>query len=184
MTARLGGEFRVALLRGINLGSSNRLPMPALVAMFEAAGCVDVRHYIQSGNIVFRANEKLGARLGSLIAKRIAADYGYDVPVILRSAAELREVLRVNPFLDRGTEGKTLHVAFLAAEPDPARVSALDAKRSPPDSFAVVGREIYLYCPNGVGQTKLTNAYFDAKLGTTSTMRNWNTVQKLVAMME
>ncbi|WP_394835144.1 DUF1697 domain-containing protein [Pendulispora rubella] len=183
MTAR-AGEFRVALLRGINLGSSNRLPMPALVAMFEAAGCADVRHYIQSGNIVFRALATVAARLSARIAKHIAPDFGYDVPVILRTEAELRQVLRVNPFLDRGTDGKTLHVAFLAAEPDSARVSSLDAKRSPPDSFAVLGREIFLLCPNGVGQTKLSNAYFDAKLATTSTMRNWNTVQKLVAMME
>lgn len=183
MTVR-PAEFRVALLRGINLGSSNRLPMPALVAMFEAAGCADVRHYIQSGNVVFRAPAAVTARLSAQIAKRIKADFGYDVPVILRTATELREVLRVNPFLDRASDGKVLHVAFLAHEPEAARTSALDPKRSPPDSFAVIGREIYLHCPNGVAQTKLSNAYFDSKLATTSTMRNWNTVQKLAAMME
>jgi uncharacterized protein (DUF1697 family) len=77
-----------------------------------------------------------------------------------------------------------LHVAFLAATPGPSKIAALDPNRSPPDEFAVHGREIYLRLPNGVARTKLTNAHFDSKLGTTSTLRNWRTVVKLVDLID
>jgi uncharacterized protein (DUF1697 family) len=102
--------------------------------------------------------------------------------VVTRTAGELRGVLRGNPFLRAGAEAETLHVMFLADRPTPARVAALDSRRSPPDEFEVKGREVYLRLPNGGARTKLTNAYFDAKLATTSTVRNWRTVLKLVEM--
>ena len=73
-------------------------------------------------------------------------------------------------------------MAFLEATPDPANVDALDPDRSPGDEFAVLGREVYLHCPNGMARTKLTNAYFDSRLATTSTMRNWKTVLKLLEL--
>jgi uncharacterized protein (DUF1697 family) len=90
--------------------------------------------------------------------------------------------VRGNPFLEAGADIGTLHVAILADAPAAAKVKALDPDRSPPDAFAVRGREIYLQCPNGYGRTKLTNAYFDSKLATTSTVRNWRTVLKLVEL--
>jgi uncharacterized protein (DUF1697 family) len=170
----------VALLRGINVGGKNKLPMADLAAIFTGAGCADVRTFIQSGNVLFTAAPKTAERLPSLVAQRIADRFGYRVPVVLRTAGELREVARQNPFLDAGAEPAALHVAFLADLPDPGDVAALDPKRSPPDSFRVRGREIYLCLPSGMARTRLTNSYFDSRLSTISTMRNWQTVLKLV----
>ncbi len=175
-------DFYVALLRGINVGGKNKLPMADLAAMFDGAGCSDVKTYIQSGNVIFRATEVRASRIHGVITKSIADRFGLRVPVIMRQAAELHAVARGNPFLHAGADPETLHVIFLADRPDAAKVKALDPKRSPPDAFEVRGREIYLRCPNGAARTKLTNDYFDTRLATTSTMRNWRTVLKLVEM--
>lgn len=158
--------------------------MKDLVAMFENAGCVRTRHYIQSGNVVFDAGAALGAKIGPLVQAAIEKDFGLRVPVVIRSEKELRAVAAGNPFLAAGAEPDALHVMFLADAPAKTAVAALDPDRSPPDAFVVKGREIYLSCPNGVGRTKLTNVWFDAKLGTTSTGRNWRTVLELTAMCD
>jgi uncharacterized protein (DUF1697 family) len=173
----------VALLRGINVGGKNLLPMKDLAAMFVAAECADVVTYIQSGNVVFRAEGKVVAGLGAEIANQIETRFGLRVPVVLRTAAEINAVIRGNPFLKAGVSEETLHVCFLADQPGKDLVAGLDAGRSAPDVFAVVGREIYMQLVNGVSGTKLTNAYFDSKLKTVSTIRNWRTVLKLAEML-
>ena len=175
-------DLHVALLRGINLGGKNRLPMKDLAAMFEGAGCRSVGTYIQSGNVVFEASPALARRIPTLVEKAILERFGYRIPIVTRTGGELRKVVRGNPFLRRGADAGTLHVAFLAGAPAAGKVKALDPNRSPPDAFAVRGREIYLHCPNGFARTKLTNAYFDSKLGTTSTVRNWKTVEALLEL--
>ena len=173
----------VALLRGINVGGKNMLPMKELAAMFAKAGCEDVVTYIQSGNVVFRAADKVVVGLGERIAKRVEAQFGIRVPVVLRSAAEVDAVVRRNPLLKVATNAEMLHVCFLGDQPGKDLVAGLDAGRSSPDVFVVVGREIYMQLVNGMARTKLTNAYFDSKLKTVSTMRNWRTVLKLAAML-
>ena len=170
----------VALLRGINVGGKNKLPMRDLAAMFTEAGCTEVRTYIQSGNVVFSATPMCVKQLPDVISQRIAERFGFRAPVILRTADEFRRVVTGNPFLKSDADAGPLHVAFLADLPDPRRVAALDPKRSPGDYLKVRGREIYLCLPNGVAGTKLSNAYFDSTLATTSTIRNWRTVLKLV----
>lgn len=172
----------VALLRGINVGGRHKLPMNNLLALFEDAGCRAARSYIQSGNVVFEAPAALVRRVPTLIAAAIAGEFGFEVPVVMRTAAELRKVVVDNPFARAGVDPATLAVAFLADRPTKARVARLDPKRSPSDEFIVRGREIYLRMPNGVARSKLTNAYFDATLGTTSTARNWNTTRKLLEL--
>ena len=172
----------VALLRGINVGGKNKLLMRDLSSMFVEAGCEDVRTYIQSGNVVFRAGSALAGRVPGLISEAIAARFGYRVPVVTRTAAELATTLRANPFLGRGADARQLHVGFLADRPEAAAVDALDPDRSPPDEFRVFGREVYSYCPQGFAATKLTTRYFESNLSTTMTARNWKTVLKLHEM--
>jgi len=172
----------VALLRGINLGGKNKLPMRELAAMFDDAGCGEVRTYIQSGNVVFDATARVAKTIPVAVAAAIRARFKLEVPVLVRTAAEMEAVVRDNPFLARGADVDTLHVMFLAGEPSAAQVAALDPARSPGDSFEVRGREVYLALPNGVARSKLTNAWFDSKLGTISTGRNWRTVQKLLEL--
>src|SRR5689334_522218 len=116
----------LALLRGINVGGKNRLPMKDLSRLVAEAGGEGVATYIQSGNVLFDAPKSLAARLPTLIADRIAADFGHRTPVVLRTAEELRRAVASNPFLAEGVAEDTLHVSFLADLPDPARVSALD----------------------------------------------------------
>ncbi|MDB5218123.1 MAG: hypothetical protein JWO86_6050, partial [Myxococcaceae bacterium] len=153
-------------------------------AMFERSGCATTRHYIQSGNVVFEAPTALAAKIPVVVQAAIEKAFKMRVPVLVRSAKELRAVVAGNPFVAAGADLETLHVMFLADAPAKSAVAALDPDRSPPDTFVVKGREIYLACPNGVGRTKLSNAWFDAKLGTTSSGRNWRTVLKLVAMCD
>jgi uncharacterized protein (DUF1697 family) len=169
----------VALLRGINVGGKNKLPMKELTGLFEEVGCDRVRTYIQSGNVVYRAGSHLTKVVPAAVTAFIERDFGYAVPVVTRTAAELAAVVEENPFLDRGADPKTLHVAFLEAKPSVAQVGKLDPERSPGDEFVVSGREVYLHCPNGMARTKYTNAYLDSTLDTVSTMRNWNTVNVL-----
>jgi uncharacterized protein (DUF1697 family) len=183
VTTKKSTGRHVALLRGINVGGKNKLPMKQLVALFETAGCSDVRSYIQSGNVVFTADAALARRIASHIAAAIHDRHGLTVPVVMRSAEELQAVASGNPFLGAGVDPKQLHVGFLAEEPSRSAIAALDPDRSPPDRFELRGRELYLHCPNGMARTKLTNAYFDAKLATTSTMRNWRTVLKVREML-
>ncbi len=178
----LGDDVFVALLRGINVGGANRLPMRELQALLGALGCREVRTYIQSGNAVFVAPTEQAAQLPGLISEAIGARSGLAVPVVLRRAAELAAVAEDNPFLGAGADPCSLHVLFLAEAPDAAAVARLDPDRSPPDAFVVRGREVYLCCPDGLARSKLTNAYFDRALGTTSTGRNWRTVLTLVEM--
>ena len=177
-----GKGVHIALLRGINVGGKNKLPMKDLAAMFREAGCDDVRTYIQSGNVVFRAEPALARDIPSLISASILNRFGYRVPVVTRTARDLQEIVRVNPFARSGFEANTLLIFFLADVPDRTRVESLDPDRSPGDEFAVVGREVFVNYPNGVARSKLTNAYFDSSLSTTSTGRNWRTVNKLLEL--
>jgi uncharacterized protein (DUF1697 family) len=172
----------VALLRGINVGGKNKVPMQELRELFERLDHADVATYIQSGNVVFTSPAKPGP-IASGIAAGIKEQFGLTVPVIVRTRAELAKVAAANPYLASGADPSKLHVTFLADKPKAAAIATLDPERSSPDEFAVLGREIFMLLPNGMGRTKLTIDYFDKRLGTTGTARNWNTVNKLLDLM-
>lgn len=171
----------VALLRGINVGGKHRLPMEELREIFEQTGCDQVRTYIQSGNVVFRAEAAALPALGPQVEAAIGDRYGFQSPVIFRSAAELDDIVARNPFTGE-TDEESLHVMFLRSTPSAGAVSALDPDEFAPDDFAVSGREIFLRCPNGVARSRLTSRYFDSRLETVSTVRNWRTVRTLLEM--
>jgi uncharacterized protein (DUF1697 family) len=168
----------VALLRGVNLGARNKVSMAALRELFGALGAEDVTTYVQSGNVVFRSTNRSASRLEGAIEKQIRDDLGLDVSVLVRTGAELRAIVAGDPIDDPAA----VHVTFLAKKPAAARLRDLDPGRSPPDEFRVVGREVYLRCPNGYGRSKLTNAYFEKQLGVAATTRNWRTVTKLAEL--
>lgn len=178
-----GAGLHAALLRGVNVGGKNRLAMKDLARVCEGLGCQDVRTYLQSGNVVYRASPELAGRMQTDLRAALAAELGLDVPVVTRDARALHVVVAGNPYLARGVDPAALHVAFLADLPEAPLVAALDPARSPGDAFEVADADIYLHLPNGVARTKLTNAWFDTRLHTTSTVRNWNTVLALAAMV-
>ena len=180
----------LALMRGINVGGKNMLPMKDLAKIFTAAGCGNVQTFIQSGNVIFDATPQLAIKLPGLISAQVAKRFGFQIPVVVRTHDQLQEIFAGNPFLKAGADADLLHVMFLADLPDPGAVASLDPQRSPPDEFIVQGREIFLRLPDGVAgrqrrgsDCKLTNSYFDSKLATVSTSRNWRTVTKLLEMM-
>ena len=180
----LTGEQRyVALLRGINVGGKNKLPMVELREIFTAAGCPAVQTYIQSGNVVFEAAPSLAERVPDTVTRAISQRFGYETAVVVRSSEELRQVVASNPF-DTSGDPRFLQVAFLEDTPDAEAVSRLDPERSPPDAFVVRGRNVHLHYPNGVARSKLTNEYLSRQLQTASTMRNWRTVLALLKMVD
>ena len=168
----------VALLRGINVGGNRMVKMADLREVFVAAGARDVATYIQSGNVVFTHAARSQPMLAAELEKRIARVAGFPVPVVLRSAGELAQVIEDTPFPD--ADADHLHVAFLTTRP-PANVPQIDARVFAPERCAVVGRDLYLYLPNGIGRSKLAAAVLarPRAIGAGGTARNWRTVLKL-----
>jgi uncharacterized protein (DUF1697 family) len=169
----------VALLRAINLGAVNKIAMPALRTMFEDLGHQNVRSYVQSGNVVFDAPRSTPKKLVGEIEEGVAATFGHDISVIIRSGPELERVATGNPFAAKGVAPLSLHVVFLAKTPRSSHVEALDPDKWLPDKFEVRGSEIYLMLPNGMGRSKMSISYFEKAFGIRGTARNWNTVNKL-----
>ncbi len=177
----------VALLRGINVSGQRKVPMARLRALCEGLGYTEVTTYLQSGNVVFQAPRRPTTVLASAIEERIAAELGFDVPVLVRTKEALHAVATTNPLLDGGVDAASLHVVFLEGRPSPTALAALDALAAEPfapDRFVASGSEIYLSCPNGYGRTKLTNAFFERRLDTHATTRNWKTVTNLVGLTQ
>ena len=157
--------------------------MAELRATFTGVGCIGVRTYIQSGNVVFDAAPNLVERVPDLVARAISQRFGISTAVIVRSSKELQQIATSNPF-DTSGDPSFLQVAFLKNIPSAEAVAHLDPERSPQDGFAVRGRNVYLHYPNGTARSKLTNEYLAAQLQTASTMRNWRTVLALLKMVD
>ncbi|MFJ9852021.1 DUF1697 domain-containing protein [Streptomyces sp. NPDC101150] len=176
---------QIALLRGINVGGHNRFPKATQLELAQALGFQDVSVLLQTGNIVFADPGTPPAETARMVHNRIAADLGLTVPVVVRTRDELAAAIAANPFPQATPEPKSLHVTFLSAVPaDTSRLHALDAAAFAPDRFRLTGRELYLWCPNGIGRSKLADAVSRAPLGVTATTRNWNTVTKLLALAD
>jgi len=171
----------VALLRGVNVGGHNRVPMAELRKACASLGFASVATYIQSGNVVFRADGKADD-VADMLRKAIAQRFDCDVPVVLRTADDLERVLAENPLAGAGEDPAGVHVGFLAEPASEDAVAAMPPKPPGREVFHVDGGEVYLLYPDGMGRSKLTTAYFDRALGTTMTVRNWRTVRKLAEM--
>ncbi len=173
----------IALLRGINVSGHKKIKMPDLKAMFEALGFTNVRTYIQSGNVVFESNSSEG--LEGKISAKIQEQFGFDVSVICRTAAEMEQVVARNPYAELvGFETEKLYVTFLQETPSGEKLEALKTFTFEPEMYTVSGQEIYVYCFNGYGNTKLENAFFEKKLKVPASTRNWRTINKLIEMSQ
>ncbi|MBJ7451422.1 MAG: DUF1697 domain-containing protein [Blastococcus sp.] len=169
----------VALLRAINLGSKRRVSMPQLREVLTARGFGAVRTHLASGNVLL--DSALGeAELAEQLSAIIRAEFALDVPVVLRTADELAGVVASDPVGDLATDPSRYSVTFFPAVPDPGLVAALP----PADggTYAVRGRELYLWLPDGVMQSPMGKWKWDQLLGGAGTARNWNTVTKLVEL--
>lgn len=176
-------KHHVALLRGINVGGRHSVPMKLLAEMFGDAGCENVQTYIQSGNVVFSASTAVVAKVPTVISEAIRKKLGHEVPVVVRTAEQMKEVIAGNPFAKRKDFDNFSHVVFFSGKFSPTNVGQLDPERSPGDEFSCSGCEVYLWLPNGAGQTKLNSSYLDKTLAGIGTQRNWRTVVKLDQML-
>jgi uncharacterized protein (DUF1697 family) len=122
-------------------------------------------------------------KMPDIVAAVIERQFGFKTRLVVRTADQLREVANNNPFLAKGAPPDLLSVMFLATLPEASDVAKLDPNRSAPDEFEVRGDTIFLHTPTGLADTKLTNAYFDSRLRTTGTSRNWRTTLKLLELM-
>lgn len=182
-----GAPTRYALLlRGVNVGTKNSLPMADLRAMLAALGCTSVETYVQSGNAVF-ATTLSAAELTRGIEAALARKMGRPIPTTLRTLAQVRAIVEGNPFvrLTREIEHqpKYLCVTFLSQAPTRAELAPLHARDWTPDRFEVVGQEIYSWHPNGQGKSALALALTKLPFEGTLTTRNWNTVTNLLRML-
>jgi uncharacterized protein (DUF1697 family) len=166
----------VGLLRAVNV-AGRKLTTADLLAVTESVGGRDVRTYLQTGNVIFDGSAAAARRLPAALSEHC----GFDVAVLLRTPADLAAVVRRQPF--RG-EARQLHVTFLDRAPASERLTALDPGAFTPDVFRVDGTTVYLHVPDGYGRSKLSNAFFEKKLGVVATTRNWNTTRALADLSE
>jgi uncharacterized protein (DUF1697 family) len=176
---------QVALLRGINVGGHRGIGMSRLREAVAEAGYTDVETYLRSGNVVFTSQERSPDVAARDIAAAIETAFGADVTVLVRDRDDLAAVIEANPMPEAAAEDPAKYfVVFLAAPPTSSALVDLDQARYAPDEFRVAGRHLYLWCPNGAGRTKLTNAFLEKKAGVAATSRNWRTVLTLLAMAD
>jgi len=168
---------QIALLRGINLGPRNRVPMPELRELLTELGYEDVATVVQSGNIVLGSTRPTD--LGRDLQQQIAERFGVDTPVLVRTAGQLAKVVADNPFPEAAQDPRRYQVSFLSAKCSPAVARELEAADIAPEQVAVRGREIYAWHVNGIQRSPLAKLLTDNKLGAIATARNWSTVLKL-----
>jgi uncharacterized protein (DUF1697 family) len=172
---------QVIMLRGINLGPTRRVPMADLRALLTDAGFEDVRTYVQSGNVVLESAAKPAA-LERETAALISERFGFDVPVVVRTARQLAAVVKLNPLGDMADDPKRYQVSFLSGKPAADVVKALTDAAVGGERVVCHGREIYAWHPDGVARSKMWNALAGKGLGVTATARNWTTVTTLLEM--
>jgi uncharacterized protein (DUF1697 family) len=172
----------VSMLRGINVSGHRRVRMEELKQIYVSLGYRNVRTYLQSGNAVFEGAGASTETLTKEIENSLKQRLGLDVPVLIRTDDELRLLIKNNPLAGRDEE--RLHVTFLYNKPGVFPLDRINEAVGKGEAFSMVDREVYLFCPNSYGQTKLTNTFFERVLKTTATTRNWRTTKSLISLAE
>jgi uncharacterized protein (DUF1697 family) len=172
----------IALLRGVNVSGQKIIRMAELQKQFAAAGATDPRTYIQSGNVVFTHSESSTATLRALLEKRLAAQFGFAVPTLVKTLKEFAAIAQANP-LEPGLPefGRRMYVCFFEKPPTAAAVAGIGPLTSDAERLVVKGAAGYVYYANGLGRAKLTSSVIERELGWV-TLRNWNTVTALLGL--
>jgi uncharacterized protein (DUF1697 family) len=175
----------ISMLRGVNLGSHNRVKMDALMALYASLKLRDPQTYIQSGNVIFGTKEQDWTRLANRIGNGIERNFSFRCDVVIRTASQLRSAIARNPFAARpGIVPGKLLVTFLASEPGPEARERLLRIKTDREELRIDGSELYTYYPNGVGRSKLQLAVIERALKISGTARNWTSVTKMLEMAE
>jgi uncharacterized protein (DUF1697 family) len=175
----------ISMVRGINVGGHNKIKMEELRALHESLGHKAAQSYIQSGNIVFKTKQLNQGQLTKQICDGLHKKFGFRPAVILRTTSELREVIANNPFAGRkNIDPRRLLVTFLAGEPKTPERERLLSLQIAPEELRVIGRELFVYFPDGMARPKFSWSMVEKILKISGTGRNWNTVNKLLEMAE
>jgi uncharacterized protein (DUF1697 family) len=174
----------IAMLRGVNIGSHQKVSMAELRTLCTGLGLRGVQTYIQSGNVLFHEESGDLSAVAGKLDQAIEKRFGFRPGLVLRTAAELRKVVAKNPFAGRAAvQPNQLLVVFLTVSPTRQareKILAVDC----PEELRVIGRELYIYYPEGMAHPKISIVRIEKMLGSVSTGRNLNTVNKLLAMAE
>ncbi|MCX6575154.1 MAG: DUF1697 domain-containing protein [Candidatus Aminicenantes bacterium] len=170
----------ISMLRGINVGGQKKIRMAELTNLYESLDLVNVKTYVQSGNVVFDSTKSDASKLANLIEAHIERLFGFSVSIFIRDTNDFQRIIDSNPFLNKRSEDSAkLYVTFLYRPPSEAKLGSLGIPNNEGDEFFVGGKEIYIFCPNGYGRTKFSNTFFEKKLSVPATTRNWNSVMAL-----
>jgi len=171
----------ISILRGINVSGQKLIKMDVLRKMVENLGFEKVKTYVQSGNVVFKAEETSFKEMEEKISAQIEKDFGFQVPVIVLDAEKLKQIIESNPFLkDTEKEVNFMHVTFLSNKPNEFDKKSIEDKKQEKEEIRFTDHAVYLYCPNGYGKTKITNNFIETKLKVLATTRNWKTTNELL----
>ena len=169
------------MLRGINVSGHNKINMSELKLLYEELKFDNITTYIQSGNVIFSTDQTNFKILSQKIEQKIFEQYGFNIPVIIRSVSEMQAVISNNPFYNiKNFDSKKLYITFLSDIPSASNLETIKEYHYEPDSFVMKEKEVYVFCPNGYGKNKLTNIFFENKLKVTATTRNWRTVNEII----
>jgi uncharacterized protein (DUF1697 family) len=176
----------ISMLRGINVSGQKLIKMPELKRLYEDIGFGRVVTYIQSGNVVFSTEDDLPAEgFAQIIEQAIREKFSFDVPVIIRTPDELKDIVKAIPFKNsEGVVPEKIYITFLDEVPEEGNVLKINPFDYKPDRFVIKGKEIYLDCASGYGTTKLSNTFFENKLKVRATTRNLKTVRQLIQLAE
>ncbi len=170
----------VSMLRGINVGGKRRVKMDDLKEFYASMGCLNVQTYVQSGNVIFQHRDSNGSKLASKIEQSLNEHFGLDIAVLIRTKEELKKLLEKNPFADK--DESKLHVTFLSSKPQKIPTDQIERYVAAGEAYSISDEEVYLFCPNGYGRTKLSNNFFEKTLNVSATTRNWRSVNTLYSM--
>jgi uncharacterized protein (DUF1697 family) len=176
----------ISFLRGVNMTGHNSIRMTELSILYKDLGFNDSETYIQSGNVIFNSINGLSVPDISLrIEQGILEKFNFNIPVLIRTVEEMREIISANPFkMGENFEPSKMAVIFLHEKTSDAQIQKVINIDYPPDKFKISGSEIFIYCPNGFGKTKLYTNFFEKKMGVTGTARNWKTINTILQIAE
>jgi uncharacterized protein (DUF1697 family) len=175
-------ETYVSFLRGVNMTGHNSIKMTDLKALFIKIGLTDAETFIQSGNVIFSKTGDISpAALSVNIEQAILEKFNFIIPAMIRTQKELSALFLLNPYLkETEFDPSKMAVIFLHEEPSDTQLQKVEKVNYPPDKFKIIGKEIFIYCPNGFGRTKLYTNFFEKKMGVIGTARNWKTITTLL----
>jgi uncharacterized protein (DUF1697 family) len=174
----------VALLRAINVGGRNKVPMARLRELMGELGYEDVATYVQSGNVVFSGPKRPDTKVAAALERAYKTEFGFEIGVVVRTRDELAAIVKANPLGAIATDPARQLVYFLADRIHPQRLEDIDRDAVAPDVFELHGRELHMWAPNGSGRSKLAALLTPKRLRTTATARNWRTVEKLLELAD